>query len=161
MLNKIQEIHYNEVRNEIQHFRTYHSQLQQNGSKEATQLMSKWQKPYGTLISFDFEAAILLKLWDSLPSLIEESSTIIDRKLSALFLDSILASEAPISIMTRAVMVRLHYKIQQIKGRENLIEAPLADIDQRPTHDLLPIPKQILLSILPPSLSPLSLPSFP
>lgn len=161
MLNKIQEIHYNEIRNEIQHFRTYRSQLQQNGSKETTQLMSKWQKPYGTLISFDFEAAILLKHWDSLPSLIEESSTIIDRKLSALFLDSILSSEAPVSIMTRVVMVRLQYKMQQTKGRRNLIKVPLADIDQRPTHVLLHIPKQNLLSILTPSLSPLPLPSFP
>ena len=108
MLNKTQDTHYNEIRNAVQCFRTYHSQLQQIDSKGTTGLLSKWQKHYGTLLSFDFEAAILLKHWDSLPCLIEESSAIIDGKLSALFLESIIASEAPVSVMTRAVMVCLH-----------------------------------------------------
>lgn len=66
---------------------------------------TRWKASYRTLLSFDFEAAILLEQHDSLSSIIEECHTFSDEKLCALFLDSILVSEAPISVMARVVMV--------------------------------------------------------
>lgn len=112
-----QKNHYTNIRNTIEHFRAHvanHPQPQQN---HETTVPEKWQKNYRALLSFDFEAAVFLSQWDCLPRIIEESSSFADSRLCAVFLDSILSAEAPVSEMVRVVMVRplptLHVDIER------------------------------------------------
>ncbi|RMJ26140.1 hypothetical protein PHISP_02985 [Aspergillus sp. HF37] len=55
------------------------------------------------MISLDFEAAIHLHQWTALPSLIEEARPIATEKLSAVFMDAILSSDAPTTEVLRVV----------------------------------------------------------
>lgn len=103
--NHDQKIHYNSLRVIIQHFRAHiANKPQPQKNYEATP--TKWYENYRTLLTFDFEAAIFLSQWDSLPSIIEESNEFADEKLCAIFLDSILSSKAPVTEMVKVVMVR-------------------------------------------------------
>lgn len=57
------------------------------------------------MLSFDFEAAVLLKQWDSLVPIIDEARGILDDRLISTFVDCILSSGAPVRDMVRVVEV--------------------------------------------------------
>lgn len=58
------------------------------------------------MISFDFEAAVQLKQWDTIGTLVEEARNIADDKLYAIFADVVLSLEMPIEEATRAFEVK-------------------------------------------------------
>ena len=59
------------------------------------------------MVSLDFEAAIYLHQWGSLPSLIEETRAIATEKLSTIFMNAVLCSEAPTREILRIVKVSI------------------------------------------------------
>ena len=63
-------------------------------------------KKYRVLLSFDFEAAVRLKQWDTLKGIVFESATIADEKLYSVFADIALCSEAPLEEMVVIFKVR-------------------------------------------------------
>lgn len=64
-----------------------------------------WNEKLRTMISLDFEAAVHLHQWINLPSLIEETRAIATEKLSTIFMNAILCSEAPTQEILRVVKV--------------------------------------------------------
>ncbi|KAL2001085.1 hypothetical protein VTN02DRAFT_2252 [Thermoascus thermophilus] len=96
---------YLDVRIYAESFRgLIHSQLNRSdGTKKNT-----WMKKYRAMISFDFEAAVQLKQWDSIGTLVEEARTIADDKLYAIFADVVLSSDMPIEEATRAFEQIIH-----------------------------------------------------
>src|SRR5699024_4885743 len=153
-----QKNHYTNIRNTIEHFRAHvanHPQLQQ--SYETT-VPEKWQESYRALLSFDFEAAVFLSQWDCLPRIIEESSSFADSRLCAVFLDSILSAEAPVSEMVRVVMV--HSLLPRSTDFQIQQGLTTTDNNKHPPHLPLPNPQQVLLRNLPPVLPPLPLPTI-
>ena len=83
---------YREIRTSIQNFRTNIQYQLQSPARTVEQ--RAWLEKYRTLLAFDFEAAIFLKQWDCLPVIVEESTPIVDDRLSAIYLDAILSSQA-------------------------------------------------------------------
>lgn len=67
-------------------------------------------KKYRVLLSFDFEAVVRLQQWDSLETLVYESTSFADEQLYGVFADVILCSEAPIEEMIGIFKVRDYYK---------------------------------------------------
>lgn len=67
------------------------------------------------MISFDFEAAAQLRQWDTLGSLVEETRTIADDRLYAIFADVVLCSEMPAEEATRIFEVRGLFSSSQIR----------------------------------------------
>lgn len=60
---------------------------------------------YRIILSLDFEAAIYLQHWSNLSSLIEETRGIATEKISAIFMNAILASDVPVREIIRVVKV--------------------------------------------------------
>ncbi|EAW18793.1 uncharacterized protein NFIA_087490 [Aspergillus fischeri NRRL 181] len=54
-----------------------------------------WTHKYRLLLALDFEAAINLKQWNDIPSIIDRASNMLNDKLCSAFLDCILRSGAP------------------------------------------------------------------
>ncbi|OJJ32366.1 hypothetical protein ASPWEDRAFT_175647 [Aspergillus wentii DTO 134E9] len=101
--------YYHKIRHSIQHFRT-HIQPELQKYSTATEC-HEWLDRYRTMLSFDFEAAVYLKQWDYLPSLVEESKPLVDDKLSSMFLDSMLSSQAPekdIMLVVKTIICAFH-----------------------------------------------------
>ncbi|KAL2219458.1 meiosis protein SPO22/ZIP4 like-domain-containing protein [Thermoascus aurantiacus ATCC 26904] len=69
---------------------------------------NSWLKKYRAMISFDFEAAAQLRQWDTLGSLVEETRTIADDRLYAIFADVVLCSEMPVEEATRIFEQIIH-----------------------------------------------------
>ncbi|PKX99034.1 uncharacterized protein P174DRAFT_447590 [Aspergillus novofumigatus IBT 16806] len=84
---------YKQIRQSVQHFET-HIQAQLDTCKTAPE-REVWTHKYRPLLALDFEAAIDLKQWNDIPSIIERTSTILDDQLCSVFLDCILRSGTP------------------------------------------------------------------
>lgn len=65
------------------------------------------------LLALDFEAAINLKQWDNVPSIIERASNMLDDQLCSVFLDCILCSGAPAPNIAQVVKVLPHKPSKQ------------------------------------------------
>lgn len=67
-----------------------------------------WTKTHHqTILTLDFEAAIHLAHWPSLSSLIDEAKDIVSPRLSAIFMNAVLSSDAPVREILRVVKVRV------------------------------------------------------
>jgi hypothetical protein len=57
------------------------------------------------MLSFDFEAAVQLKQWETLESLVEAAKPIADEHLYSVYADAVLSSEASVEQKTRVFEV--------------------------------------------------------
>ncbi|GFF91006.1 hypothetical protein IFM47457_08688 [Aspergillus lentulus] len=84
---------YKQIRQSVQRFETY---LQGHlDTYSTTPEGEAWMHKHRLLLALDFEAAINLKQWDNVPSIIERASNMLDDQLCSVFLDCILCSGAP------------------------------------------------------------------
>ncbi|PYI08552.1 hypothetical protein BO78DRAFT_310532, partial [Aspergillus sclerotiicarbonarius CBS 121057] len=93
---------YHEIHKITKHFREQINTHQTEISRTETE-HQEWLSKYRIILALDLEASIFLNDWTTVSIIVEESSAIIDEKLSSIFLDRILRSEAPITDIVRTV----------------------------------------------------------
>ncbi|RJE21969.1 hypothetical protein PHISCL_05711 [Aspergillus sclerotialis] len=101
------KIHYETIRAAIQSFRERISS-QLNNERITVKERTAWVVKHREMLYFDFEAAIYLKQWNSLASLVDEARPIITDKLCSNFMESILISNAPMRVTLRAIICTHH-----------------------------------------------------
>ncbi|EDP54741.1 conserved hypothetical protein [Aspergillus fumigatus A1163] len=94
---------YKQIRRSVQRFEAY-IQIELD-TCNTTSERGRWTHKYRLLLALDFEAAINLKHWNDIPSIIDRASNMLDDKLCSAFLDCILRSGAPASNIAQVVKV--------------------------------------------------------
>ncbi|KAL4933468.1 uncharacterized protein BDV17DRAFT_298935 [Aspergillus undulatus] len=95
------EQYYKEARGPIKQFQGH---IQHLGNETAMNADSQtWLDKHRIILSFEFEAAVFLRQWDDLVTIIESSKPIVGPKLSSVFLDCLLRSGAPSSCLSKFV----------------------------------------------------------
>ncbi|KAH1858370.1 hypothetical protein KXX54_000725 [Aspergillus fumigatus] len=92
---------YKQIRRSVQRFEAY-IQIELD-TCNTTSERGRWTHKYRLLLALDFEAAINLKHWNDIPSIIDRASNMLDDKLCSAFLDCILRSGAPASNIAQVV----------------------------------------------------------
>ncbi|RAK97225.1 uncharacterized protein BO80DRAFT_364471 [Aspergillus ibericus CBS 121593] len=93
---------YHEIHKASAHFREQ-TKTHQTEIRSTEAQHEEWLSNYRIILALDLEASVFLNDWTTVSIIIEESSAIIDEKLSSIFLDCILRSEAAITDMVRTV----------------------------------------------------------
>ncbi|KAL3469881.1 meiosis protein SPO22/ZIP4 like-domain-containing protein [Aspergillus californicus] len=97
-------IYYKEAREVIKLFQAHIRLLNASDSMMIVDTHPpNWLSKYRTVLSFVFEATVFLRQWDDLVKIIEISKSIVDAKLSSVFLDCLLRSGAPSSYLSQFV----------------------------------------------------------
>ncbi|OXV09700.1 hypothetical protein Egran_02544, partial [Elaphomyces granulatus] len=89
---------YRAIRAYVQSFL---SRIQSQLGVNSGQTYDTWVKRYQSMLSFDFEAAVQLKQWETLESLVEAAKPVADEHLYSVYADAVLSSEASVEQKTR------------------------------------------------------------